>query len=240
MGNLRDAAPFINVRFYKVLTEKYGEQGKNAFFLGFHLYAFRKAIRCAQRAVSRNLPLNYDSYQLCREAVARCPEMEGVPAKPGASEKCYLDGEAVSRNYSCATPEAFHAYGAPAELEEMFCRNVDRMMMYSYNPEIGLGYEVTETFLTAPYCEHHCKAREITPDMVLTKRTEPAPSLSYLTWSSYSSMAETVSAVFGDEGTAIAEQVAQDTIQEFGSEMWEEICRYRGMNLDMFYEGQAE
>ena len=53
-------------------------------------------------------------------------------------------------------------------------------------------------------------------------------------------MAETVSAVFGDEGTAIAEQVAQDTIQEFGSEMWEEICRYRGMNLDMFYEGQAE
>ena len=75
MERLIDAAPFLTVRFYQLLTEKYGEQGKNAFFIGFHLYAFRKGIRCAQRAVSKGLPLDYDSYQRCREAVSWSPEI---------------------------------------------------------------------------------------------------------------------------------------------------------------------
>ena len=231
---LKKVASFSNVRFYQILTQEFGEQGKNAFFIGFHLYCFRKGIRCAQRAVSKGLPLNYDSYQLCREAVGRTPEVKKNPGKPSNSKKEVREGEIISSCYYCDTPEVFREYGGTEELEEMFCRNVDRIMMYSYNPELGLGYEVTETFCTSDHCEHHCKAAEISPDMPRHERTEDAPPLAYLTWSAYSAMAEMVISIFGEMGRAIAEQVKQEIIQEFGMEIWQQIVQYSGMNLDAF------
>ena len=83
-------------------------------------------------------------------------------------------------------------------------------------------------------CEHHCKAAEISPDMPRHERTEDAPPLAYLTWSAYSSMAEMVISIFGEMGRAIAEQVKQEIIQEFGMEIWQQIVQYSGMNLDAF------
>lgn len=235
MSSLKKVASFSNVRFYQILSEQYGEQGINAYFIGFHLYAFRKGIRCAQRAVSKNLPLNYDSYQLCREAVGRTPEAQRDQDKKGKSEREVRDGEIVSSCYYCSTPEQFREYGAPPEMEDTFCRNIDRIMMYSYNPYLGVGYEVTETFCSSDHCEHHCRAAEISLDMPRTERTEDAPPLAYLTWSAYASVAEMVVSIFGEPGKAIAEQVKQDIIAEFGPEIWQQIEQYSGMNLNAFY-----
>lgn len=235
MSELMKVAPYSKIRFYQILTEEFGEQGKNAFFIGFHLYAFRKGIRCAQRAVSKGLPLNYDSYQLCREAIGRTLEAEKEPSKGGKSIREIHEGEAVSCIYSCGTADCFKEFDAPPELEELYCRNVDRMMMYSYNPYIGVGYEVTETFCTSDHCEHHCKASELSPDMPRTQRTEYAPPLAYLTWSSYVSLAQVVIAIFGEVGKRIAEQVKHDIIQRFGMETWMQMEQYKGMDLDTFY-----
>lgn len=125
MSELMKVAPYSKIRFYQLLTEKFGEQGKNALFIGFHLYAFRKGIRCAQRVVSKGLPLSYDSYQLCREAVCRTAEARKLPGQGGKSTREVYDGETVSRIYSCGTADCFREFGAPAELEELYCRNVD-------------------------------------------------------------------------------------------------------------------
>lgn len=112
--------PFLSAPHRKIRRA-----GKNAFFIGCHLYAFRKGIRCAQRVVSKGLPLSYDSYQLCREAVGRTAEARKLPGQGGKSTREVYDGETVSRIYSCGTADCFREFGAPAELEELYCRNVD-------------------------------------------------------------------------------------------------------------------
>ena len=38
---LKKVASFSNVRFYQILTQEFGEEGKYGFFIGFHLYCFR-------------------------------------------------------------------------------------------------------------------------------------------------------------------------------------------------------
>lgn len=99
MSDWLKVAPYSKIRFYQLLKERFGEQGKNAFFIGFHLYAFRKGICCAQRAVSQGLPLDYNSYQLCRESVFQTPEARQNPGPKSKSAKEIRQGEIVSCNY---------------------------------------------------------------------------------------------------------------------------------------------
>ena len=235
MSDWLKVAPYSKIRFYQLLKERFGEQGKNAFFIGFHLYAFRKGIRCAQRAVSQGLPLDYNSYQLCRESVFQTPEARQNPGPKSKSAKEIRQGEIVSCNYGCSTKDCLREYDDTPELEELFCRNVDRMMVYAFNPEIGLGYEVTETFRTSDHCERHCKWAGAGPDMPQPQRTEDAPPLAYLTWSSYSSFAEMAISIFGEPGRTVADQVKQEIIQKFGMEVWMKMEQYKGMDLDAFY-----
>lgn len=235
MTDLLKVAPYSKIRFYQLLKEQFGEQGKNAFFIGFHLYAFRKGIRCAQRAVSQGLPLDYNSYQLCRESVFHTAEARKDPGPQSKSVKEVQPGQIVSCNYGCSTKDCLREYDDTPELEELFCRNVDRMMVYAFNPEIGLGYEVTETFRTSDHCEHRCSWKGIDPDMPQPQRTEEAPPLAYLTWSSYASFAEMAISIFGQPGEAVAAQVKQEIIQKFGMDIWMKMEQYKGMNLDLFY-----
>ena len=106
MTDLLKVAPYSKIRFYQLLKEQFGEQGKNAFFIGFHLYAFRKEIRCAQRAVSQGLPLDYNSYQLCRESVFHTAEARKDPGPQSKSVKEVQPGQIVSCNYGCSTKTA--------------------------------------------------------------------------------------------------------------------------------------
>lgn len=237
---LRDAAPYANVRFYIRLKDRFGKQGEDCWKTGFHLYCFRKGIRAAARSISKGMDLNYENYQLTREAVAWSPEIRHTARDAGPdtsdrairpSEREIYDGLSVSRIYYCETVDAFRRYGAPSEMEEYWCRNVDRMMLYNYSPELGSHYEVTETFCTSDHCEHHCQLWEISPDHPMARRTEDAPSLAYLTWSAYSSLAEMARIIFGKEGEDISSQVKQDMIDEFGPDLWKEIEQYKDCNL---------
>ena len=67
------------------------------------------------------------------------------------------------------------------------------------------------------------------------QRTEEAPPLAYLTWSSYVSFAEIAVSIFGEPGKAVAAQVKQEIIQKFGMDIWMKMEQYKGMNLDLFY-----
>ena len=48
-------------------------------------------------------------------------------------------------------------------------------------------------------------------------------------------MKKVIEAIFGEDGTDIAEAVKQDFIQYYELSDWEEICRYRDADFDIYY-----
>lgn len=233
-------APFMMIQFYKYLTDKFGEQGRNTFHVGFKLYCFRKGICCAQRVVSKNLPLTYNNYRLNKEGVFVTKDgREQVKAmrdlKPGTTE--WIKDGYISRTYACTTRDAFEEFNAPPELRHLWCTYVDKVMAQTYNPDIF--YEVVASCQTKDYCEHHVLERGMTKENSSGSRTEDAPPLSFLTWRAWSSMVEMIESILGEPGMEVVAKVKADTIKQYGDDAWKEIQQFEGTKLDVLYRGQA-
>lgn len=232
-------APYMMIRFYKYLTEQYGEQGRNTFLVGFYLYCFRKGICAAQRVVAKGLPMTVANYNANKEGVFVTADgreqAKRMPRSRPSTTEWTNDGY-VRRIYSCTTKDAFREFDAPPELESLWCTYVDKLMIQDFDP--GIFYEVPVNFLTADYCEHHCMQKGMTEANSKATRTEDAPPLSYLTWRAWASMAQMVESILGEGGKAIIARVKADTIRQYGQKAWDDIEAYHDVvDLDVMYNG---
>ncbi len=222
---------FLADRYYHYLKKRFPEQAMDAFQAAFYRYASQRGIRAAQRAVRDGNPLDFENYQRYREVVST-PEMKAIDGQ-GRSEHLITGTRYVSHIYECATHQIFRALNSPVEVEQFFCYHIDKYNVQGFNPDIS--YEVVSTLCDSSCCTHHAGPAPMNPDMKLGARMTAAPPYPFIVANEYFTMKKVLEAIFGEPGTDISEAVKQDFIQYYEPADWEEICRYRDADFDVYY-----
>ena len=222
---------FVADRYYHYLKERFPKQAMDAFMAAFYRYATQRGIRAAQRAIRDGVPLDFENYQKYREVVST-PEMKAIDGI-GHSEHTITDTEYISHVFECAAHRMFRELNSPAEVEEFFCRHIDKYNVEGFNADIP--YKVVSTLYNSSCCTHCVGPAPMNPNMKLGVRMEDAPPYPFIISNEYFTMKKVIEAIFGEDGTDIAEAVKQDFIQYYELSDWEEICRYRDADFDIYY-----
>lgn len=219
-------------RFYHHLRQRFSEQQTmDALMTAFHRYVFQRGNRAAQRAVRDGAPLDFEHYQKYREVVST-EEMKREDG-PGRSERDLSPELYEGRIYDCTTHRLFRQLGSPEQVEQFFCKHIDRMNVHGFNPDIP--YWVESTLYDSDCCLHRSPNPGCPSDTDLGTRMPDAPPFPYLMANQFYSMAQVIEAIFGQAGKEINQAVQDDFITRYGQGDWDQIAQYEGTDFDLYY-----
>ena len=223
---------FFVDRFYHYLKEEFPEQAMDALQVAFQRYVTLRGNRGAQRAVRDKRPLNFENYQRYREVVST-PEMRRMDGV--SRNEHYLTDEVwVGCTYECPSGHgALREFGSPEELEQFFCKHVDRYNVLGFNPDIH--YEAVTTLCDSDCCIHRAERPCVSPGAELGKRADDAPPFPFILASEYYVMKEVIEAIFGEKGEEISANVQRDFVKTYSEEDWQQLTPYANANFDIYY-----
>ena len=212
---------YIAAKYYVCLNESFGERGKAAFLHATRHYAEQRGRRMAQRAIRDGQPLTYETY--CRysewvntdEAIAQgiANRAENVSVVPDLEMHIYV----------CPWASQFKSMGLQ-EAGLLYCRDLDASICRGFNPE--LDYRTLQTLHDCDYCIQTVKDCGLDPDNMPVKNPENLLPFEYHCAHSYWAYADTVKAVFGEEGREIAVRVMKDLAEDWGQEYADILAGY--------------
>lgn len=226
-----DMQAYLTDRFYRHLHCRFPEQAYNAMLTAFHLYAFQRGLRAAQRAVRDNVPLDFEHYQAYREVVST-PEMKALD-KPSRAEHTLTPEEFVGRTYECLTHDLFRELDSPAEVELLFCRHIDSLNVAGFNPD--LHYVSESTLYESSCCVQRSRHPQFTPGMELGRRMPDAPPYPFIVANEFYAFRQVLTAIFGQEGETVSQLAQVDFIQRYGQDCWDQVSQYEGADFNIPY-----
>lgn len=223
---------FFVDRFYHHLKKEFPEQAMDALQVAFQRYVTLRGNRGAQRAVRDKRPLDFENYQRYREVVST-PEMRRMDGM-GRGEHSITEDAWVGCTYECPTGHgAFRELGSSEELEQFFCKHVDRYNVLGFNPDVH--YEALTTLCNSNCCIHRAKHPNLPPDAKLGQRADDAPPFSFILASEFYTMKEVIVAIFGGKGEEIATAVQHDFVEAYSEEDWAQLTPYAKANFNIYY-----
>jgi len=231
MAFAQNMQAYLIDRYYHYLNERFPEQAEDALLTAFHRYMFQQGNRAAQRAVRDKKPLDFENYERYREVVST-EEMKREDSPHGGER--HLSPELFEvKIYQCTAHRLFGQLGTPKAAERIFCRHVDKMNVWGFNPDIP--YEVRQILCDAEYCLQVCKNPGCAADAPINTRMPDAPPFPYIMANQFASMGQIIEAIFGDAGREINDAVRRDFIERYGESDWSQIEPYLDSDFDIYY-----
>ena len=182
----------------------------------------------AQRAIRDGKPLTYETYCQYGEWV----NTEEVKAQGlgNQSETTSLSPDFQIHIHVCPWHTQFKNMGLP-EAGFLYCKDLDASISRGFNPEIR--YEVSQTLHDHDYCIQTIRNAGLTPESNMAKNPAGLRSFEYHCAHSYWAYREVCEAIFGEEGTRIAERVLDDFAAEYGKKMADTLAGYARTNFNI-------
>lgn len=227
MGFNEKSHAYIAARYYRLLTDRFGERGERTFIHATQYYAIQRGRRMAQRAIRDGEELTFDTYLRYGEWIntEECTAMGCAnDGKTLATSPTY-----IRRITRCPWNTQFQEMDA-LDAGRCYCRYLDSAICLGFNPT--LTYRVPQNLNQGVCCFH------IVPDAELgagpwEKKTEYLRGFDYHCAHSYWAYREVTETIFGSEGTALAEQVLADFEAEYGVEMADVLRAHAHTNFNV-------
>ena len=227
MGFSEKSHAYIAARYYRLLVDRFGSRGERAFLHGTQYYAHQRGRRMAQRAIRDGEELTFDTYLRFGEWV----NTEECTAMGCANDGATLATAPtyIRRITVCPWNTQFREMDA-LDAGRCYCRDLDSSICRGFNPE--LEYHVPQNLNQGVCCYH------IVTDSGLgagpwNKKREYLKGFDYHCAHSYWAYREVTEAIFGKDGTALAEQVLADFEAEYGAEMANVLRSYAHTNFNV-------
>ena len=227
MGFNEKVQAYIAAKYYDYLTKRFGARGKRTFIHATQYYGEQRGRRMAQRAIRDGQELTLDTYLRYGEWV-NTEEMKALGCANN-SEILSTFPDYIKRVTICPWSVQFAEMGLP-DAGKVYCQHIDNAICRGFNPYIE--YRVPQSLNWSSCCYH------IVHDANLgqgpwKKIPEYLQGFDYHCGHFYWSFRETTSAILGQEGTSIAEQVLADFRADYGAEMAEKLASYQHTNFNV-------
>ena len=146
------------------------------------------------------------------------------------SETTSLSPDFQIHIHVCPWHTQFKNMGLP-EAGLLYCKDLDASISRGFNPEIR--YEVSQTLHDHDYCIQTIRNAGLTPESNMAKNPAGLRSFEYHCAHSYWAYREVCEAIFGEEGTRIAERVLDDFAAEYGKKMADTLAGYARTNFNI-------
>ena len=219
---------FIAASFYDVLTDRFGERGKQAFIMATRRYAEQRGSRMAQRAVRDGRKLDFATY---------CEYGEWVNTQTvkdlGCSNKSHIESyspDYVTHITCCPWATQF----AEMDLKDggvVYCTYLDPSIVRGFNPELTF---ITEQSLhDHDFCIQRVVNAGLSEGFKAQKKMEYVKGFDYHCGHNYKTYSEISGAVFGEEGKAAAEEVLKRFEKKYGREMTDVLLSYLDTDFNL-------
>lgn len=198
---------WIVSEFYRLLTDRWADQGRQAFLIAARTYGEQRGKRMAMRATADGRPLGLVEYFAYGEY-------------DGGEELFELDmwgenGVVHEKVTRCPWAEVFARRGLK-DCGVAYCEEIDRAIVRGFNPLLEL--ETASTQHNSPCCRFYFRQEGIGPDTLSRADalavTGAAMPMSYHCAHVYHAFAAAARSTFGQAG----EEVARDVCRGFGEQ----------------------
>lgn len=210
---------FISASFYKLLSEAAFPGYKEAFLYAARRYAEQRGGRMAQRAIRDGRPLDFASYRYYKEwAHSDAAKAEGF----GSPSDTTVESEGSDLVFcfrSCPWSSQYLDMGL-LEGAELYCSDLDRSIVRGFNPE--LCFELRQTMHRDGSCIQVMKDAG-SPDSVQAPDPKNIKDLAYHCGHIYRCFSDVMTAIYGDKGTQLSEDVMASFASEYGDAAAKEL-----------------
>ena len=216
---------WIAASFYRELTGRYGERGKNVFIHATQYYASTRGRRMAQRALRDGKELTYAVYQEYGEWEPSAYAIEqGVANQSTITE---WSPDLTMKITRCPWHTQFRRMGM-TEAGSVYCAHLDNSICRGFNPY--LVYEVPQTLNTHDCCIQTVRNAGFTEGENHPKHPEYIMPFSFHCAQIFWAFKEVSDAVFG---TDAADAVLAAFREEYGDDAAETLLSYRDHDFNV-------
>ena len=231
MGFNEKVQAYLVAQYYRELTWRFGDRGREAFVHATRYYGEQRGRRMAQRAIRDGRALTLETY-LCYGEWVNTEEVKAT-GRANHSRVVSTAPDYIKEVTICPWHDQFVEMGME-EAGALYCRYIDNSICRGFNPE--LDYQVPQSLNTAGCCRHIVTDSHL-GEGPFVKRTDGLRGFDYHCAHTYWSFREVAQAVFGQEGTRAAEQVLAALAADYGADMARGLKRYERTNFNHWDSG---
>lgn len=205
---------FIVSEYYRLLKEKWGEQGVAVFRLAAITYGEQRGKRMAMRCLKDGHALDYEGYFAYGE----------YPSTPAYFDVEMWDEEGTVHEQVTRCPWAgVFASRGMKDCGVVYCREIDRAIVRGFNPELEI--ETASTQHLEGCCRFFFRDKAVRPgllekaEQMTASRRDITRPLDFHCAHVLHTFAETVHGVWGEEGDAVTDRVKAAFRETNGDEM---------------------
>ena len=219
---------YLIVSYYRQLTDRFGERGKNAFIHAVQYYGGQRGRRMAQRAIQNGETLSFETYCRYGEWVST-PEC----LQEGSANQAEIltgDPHVIKKVTVCPWHSVFAECDA-LDVGDVYCHHIDPSISRGFDPAID--YTVPQNLNSSAFCIHLIKNCFLAETADLKKHMEYVKGFDYHCAHLFFAFREVVCAVFGQEGEALVSDVLTDFTRRFGEDMTQTLLSFGSVNFNV-------
>ena len=230
MGFNEKVQAYLLGQYYRELTGRFGERGRAAFIHATRYYGEQRGRRMAQRAIRDGRELTLETY-LCYGEWVNTEEIKAT-GRANRSRVVSTSPDYIKEVTICPWHDQFVEMEM-GEAGATYCRYIDNSICRGFNPE--LDYQVPQS-LNDSVCCRHIVTNSGLGEGPFVKRTDGLRGFDYHCAHTYWSFREVVQAIFGQEGTQIAEQILACLARDYGEDMARQLRGYGHVDFNHWDE----
>lgn len=219
---------FLVAKFYKRLTEAFGDRGEQAFIHATHKYAEQRGSRMAQRAIRDGRELNFVTYREYGEWTNTKTAIEEMGGNK--SDMISFSPDFEEHVTQCPWASQFADMDMKAA-GTVYCTHVDKAIARGFNPY--LVFDVPQSMHEHGYCIQILRDANFEEGQTFVKKPENRKEFDYHCGHCYYTYSEIVTAVFSSEGASLAIAVLEDFASEYGRDMADRLTVFRDTNFNV-------
>ena len=218
---------FIVARYYKHLTEAFGEQGEQLFIFATHKYAEQRGSRMAQRAIRDGKPLTFETYR----AYGEWQSTDTAQSLMGGFENEVISNTPDYEVHinQCPWAHQFKAMNMQA-CGVVYCTHLDKAIARGFNPY--LTFDVPQSINDHDCCIQIMRDVTFKEGQVFEKAGGNIKGFDYHCGHVLKTFGDLSKAVFAEEGTIVSNSVLSDFSKEYGTEMASTIKHFENTDFN--------
>lgn len=218
---------FIVARYYKYLSEAFGEKGLQVFILATHKYAEQRGSRMAQRAIRDGKPLTFETYREYGE----WQSTEVAQKLMGGFENEVITNAPDYEVHIKQCPWAYQFKAMDMEAcGVLYCTHLDKAIARGFNPY--LTFDVPQSVNDHDCCIQIMRDVNFKEGQTFEKDLGNIKGFDYHCGHVFNTFCDLSQSVFDKEGARICEDVLNDFSQEYGGNMAMILERFKAVDFN--------
>ena len=219
---------FLVARYYKHLTDAFGDRGLRAFVLATHTYAQQRGSRMAQRAIRDGKPLTFKTYREYGE----WQSTETARTLTGGFHQRVISNSPDYEIHIGQCPWAFQFKAMNMqECGVVYCTHLDKAIARGFNPY--LTFDVPQSVNDHEYCIQIMRDAHFSETQVFDTSFKNVKGFDYHCGHIFKTFGEVTKAIFDKEGADVVGNVLNDFTQEYGVHAASTLLRFEQTNFNV-------